>query len=301
MLGGVAAGAAACAAPAGAQRREPEPFRYSLNTSTIRGQRVPLPEAVDLAARAGYHSIEPWINEIDAYVSAGGKLQDLAKRVQDRGLTIESAIGFPEWVVDDDARRAKGLEEAKRCMDLVAQLGGKRLAAPPAGATNEPITEPMRIAERYRALLDLGDQLGVVPQVEVWGFSRTLNRLGTAAFVALETGHPKACVLSDVYHLHKGGSGFAGHRLLNGQAIQVFHVNDYPAAPPRETITDAHRVYPGDGVAPLEKLFREMYEAGFRGVISLELFNRDYWQQDPFQVAKTGLEKTRAVVRRAFS
>jgi 2-keto-myo-inositol isomerase len=30
---------------------------------------------------------------------------DLKKRISDCGLTVESAIGFAEWIVDDDARR----------------------------------------------------------------------------------------------------------------------------------------------------------------------------------------------------
>ena len=50
---------------------------------------------------------------------------------------MPSAIGFFEWIVDDDDRRKKGLEEARRSLDLVQQVGGKRLAAPPVGATNE--------------------------------------------------------------------------------------------------------------------------------------------------------------------
>jgi len=32
-------------------------------------------------------------------------------------------------------------------------------------------------------------------------------------------------------------------------------------------------------------------------MLSLELFNRDYWSQDPLQVARTGLEKMRTLVR----
>ena len=60
-------------------------------------------------------------------------------------------------------------------------------------------------------------------------------------------------------------------------------MNDYPAKPPRSEITDAHRVYPGDGVAPLASMLRDLRRIGFRGVLSLELFNRDYWKQDALQ------------------
>ena len=210
-------------------------------------------------------------------------------------MSVESAIGFAEWIVDDDARRAKGLEQARRDMDLVQQIGGKRIAAPAAGATDVTNIDYLKVAERYRALLALGDHMGVVPQVEVWGFSKTLNRLGQAVLVAMESGHPQACVLPDVYHLYKGGSDFTGLKLLNGAAVHVFHMNDYPANPPRQTIDDGDRVYPGDGVAPLADILRTLREIDFDGYLSIELFNPNYWQQDPLKVARLALDKMKAL------
>jgi len=180
-------------------------------------------------------------------------------------------------------------------MDLVRRIGGKRLAAPPAGATDRPITDLLKIAERYRTLLEIGDGLGVVPQVEVWGASKTLSRLGEAALVAIEARHPKACILADVYHLYRSGSGFEGIKLLGGGSIHVFHFNDYRADPPRERASDADRVFPGDGVAPLKPLLRDLAANGLRVTLSLELFNRKYWSQDPLTVARTGLEKMKAL------
>lgn len=270
--------------------------RYCLNTSTLREHKLPLVEKIELAAQVGYDGIEPWIGEIQQYVAEGGSLDDLRKRIADLGLSVESAIGFARWIVDDDAERAKGLENARRDMDLVRRIGGNRIAAPPAGATNEPGLNLLRAAERYHALLEVGRQIGVVAQLEVWGFSKNLSRLGETAFVAIESGHPSACILPDVYHIYKGGSDFEGLALLSGGVMHVFHVNDYPAQPPRAEITDAHRVYPGDGVAPLSRILQLIYDNGFRGVLSLELFNRDYWKQDPRHVAKTGLEKMKAAV-----
>jgi sugar phosphate isomerase/epimerase len=274
-----------------------EPFGYCLNTSTLQGQKLDLVELVEIAAKAGYRALEPWVREMDQYVKQGGNLKVLGQRLRDRGLSVESVIGFFEWVVDDEERRKKGLEEARRSMDLVQQIGGKRLAAPPSGATRQADLNLFRAAERYRALLELGDQMGVVPQVELWGFSQALSRLGEVMLVALESGHPQACVLLDVYHLYKGGSSLNGLKLLAGSALHVLHFNDYPADPPRAAITDAQRVYPGDGVAPLTRILRDLRHIGFRGVLSLELFNRDYWKQDALTVARTGLEKMRAAVR----
>jgi sugar phosphate isomerase/epimerase len=278
-----------------------EPFRYCLNTSTLRGQKLPLIEEIEIAANAGYNGIEPWIEELDRYVAEGGSLPDLGKRIRDLGLTVENAIGFFDWIVDDAEQRARGLEEARRNMEIMQQIGGKYLAAPPMGATDRTDLDLLCAAERYRTLLELGDQMGVVPVVEVWGFSRTLCRLGEAALVAIESGHPKACILADVYHLYKGGSDPAGLRLLRGEALPLMHVNDYPALPVRAEIGDGDRVYPGDGIAPLTTIFRDLREIGFQGALSLELFNETYWKQDALSVAREGLEKTRAAVQKSLA
>jgi sugar phosphate isomerase/epimerase len=275
-------------------------FHFGLNTSTLRGQKLPLAELVDIAAQAGYQAIEPWISELEDHVHRGGSLADLGKRIRDLGMQVVSAIAFAEWIVDDDARRAKGLEQARHDMDLVHQVGGLRIAAPPAGAQSAKLADLGRVAERYRALLHIGDQIGIVPELEFWGFSKTLSRLSEAVEVVLDVGHPKACVLPDIYHMYKGGSSFEGLRLLSGNAMHVIHLNDYPAQPPRETITDAARVFPGDGVAPLATIFRDLRDGGFDGTLSIELFNPHYWAEDPRTVARTALAKSRAIVADAL-
>jgi len=304
---GMAIGAAMSAAvvaertASGAEASDNEPFSYCLNTSTIRGQNLGLVQEIDVVARAGFRGIEPWIREIDEHLKQGGTLADLAKRVRDVGLSVESVIGFFEWIVDDDARRAKAFEEAKRNMDMVAAIGGRRLAAPPVGATDIVGFDLAKASDRYGELVALGDKMVVVPQVEVWGFSKTLGTLGEAAQVAINCGQANATILPDVYHLYKGGSDIAGLKLLAGSAIGVFHFNDYPAAPSRSEINDAERVYPGDGIAPLGEILRTLRDIGYRGALSLEVFNREYWKQDALLVARTGLDKMRAAVRKAFA
>ena len=138
-----------------ASAAKPE-FGFSLNTATIRGYKLKLPEQIDLAIKAGYGGIEPWLSDLEQFSKSGGSLGDLKKKCADAGLNVQSAIGFAQWVVNDDAQRAKGVEQMKRDMDLVAQLGGTHIAAPPAGAYKEPKLKLDDVAERYRAILELG-------------------------------------------------------------------------------------------------------------------------------------------------
>ena len=276
-------------------------FRYGLNTSTIRGQKLGLEKEIDVAAEAGYDAIEPWVSTIQEYVKAGGALAEIRKRLDGHGLTVEGAISFTQWIVDDDARRAAAIEQIKREMDLLSQIGGKRIAAPPVGATGEPLLDLVKAAERYRAILEVGDAAGVTPALELWGPSKNLHRLGDCLFVLAESGHPKACLLGDVYHIYKGGSDFAGLKVLSAGAMPVLHMNDYPADPPRDKIGDRDRVMPGDGIAPLPQILAYLQANGGPRVLSLELFSQVYWEKDPLEVAKMGLTKMKAAVEESLT
>jgi 2-keto-myo-inositol isomerase len=300
MAGGLLVGNQLSRSAVAAEASAP-PFRFCLNTATIRGQKLGIVKEIQIAAQAGYDGIEPWVDSVEEYTKQGGKLSELKQRCADAGLTVESAIGFPEWIAEEPERRAKGLERAKRELELIAQIGGKRFAAPPAGATDLPKLEVPQAAERYRRLLEAGSQVGIVPQLELWGFSKNLNRLGECVWVAMEADHPQACVLADVFHLYKGGSGFNGFRLLGPTTVQVLHMNDFPADPPREKIDDSFRAYPGDGNAPWVEILQGLHNTGGTKVLSLELFSKKYWSQDPLEVAKTGLAKMKAVAAKALA
>ncbi len=273
------------------------PFMYCLNLSTIRGQKLGFVKEIEVAAKAGFRSVEIWVETLDTFLKSGGTLAEARKRLGDLGVTVEDAIGFAPWIVDDAVQRAQGLDQLRREMDMLAGIGCRRIASPPAGATSQTDLDLRRAGERYRTILELSDKTGVVPQLELWGFSKSLSRLSEVLFVAAESGHPSARLLLDVYHLYKGGTSPDSLKLVGKPAIEVFHINDYPANPPRETITDGDRIYPGDGVAPIRDILRAIKNPDRPVVLSLELFNKTYFAQDPLLVAKTGLAKVKAVAK----
>jgi sugar phosphate isomerase/epimerase len=272
-------------------------WTYALNTSTIRDcAELSLAEKVEITAEAGYGGIEPWVREIDAYVAEGGTLGDLRRMANDAGLRIVNLIGFFEWSVPDNEARNKAFMEAERCFAMAAELGCPYVAAPPLGIHTTPGVDLSDVAKRYGVLVDLGTQFDVVPVLEYWGIARTLGTLGEALLVAAECGRETARILADVFHTYKGSGHFNGFGLIGPETVAILHVNDYPATPPREAIKDGDRVYPGDGIAPYAEIVERLQAAGFQGVMSLELFNARYWQQDALTVARTGLAKLKHCV-----
>ena len=182
-------------------KKSPANIRYCLNTSTIRGQGLDLRQSIEVTARAGYDGIELWVDDVKNYLNEGKTLASLKKHIDDSRLTVENAIGFAQWIVDDDQTRKVAFEQLETEMKMMAGLGCSRIAAPPAGATSGNLLDLTMVAQRYRALIELGLKTGVMPQLEIWGASLNLSRLSQALFVAAEVNHPQARVLADVYQI----------------------------------------------------------------------------------------------------
>ena len=109
--------------------------------------------------------------------------------------------------------------------------------------------------------------------------------------------HPDCTIVLDPFHIYRGGGEIEDMEGIPGEKIAVFHFNDAPAQPARAEQSDADRVYPGDGILDLGKMIAILKDAGYAGVISLELFNPSYWEQDPIEVARIGLEKMKSVLQ----
>jgi sugar phosphate isomerase/epimerase len=288
----------ASAQSTGRPRSASEPFGYCLNTSTIRGNNLDIVKVVEAVAKAGFDGIEPWMTEVDAYVKAGGNLKELGKRIADAGLTVENVIAFNSFLNDDATQRAAGLERIKVEMDKVAQIGGTRIATPPGN--NRAAVSLDNAAKYYIEALEMGRSIGVQPLLELWGTHPVLGPLRNGIYATVAAGQPDASLLLDVFHIYKSGTPFTSLKQINGGALHVMHINDYPQAADPSALNDGNRVYPGDGVAPFGEILRDLRDNGFRGCFSLELFNKEYWAKSADENLKTGLEKVRSVVTQAL-
>lgn len=270
-------------------------FVYSLNMSTIRGHSLGFVKELEVAAKAGFTSVEIWIDTLQTYLQGGGSLSKVKKIIDGLGLKIEDAIGFAQWLADDEPTRKKALVQLQQEMEMLAQIGCHRIAAPPAGMTKGPVLDLDVVTERYLSILKMGEQTGVIPQLEMWGGSQNLKHISQALYVATQCGNPNARMLLDVFHVFKGHSAVESLNYVGHHALDIFHVNDYPAGISPELISEPDRIYCGDGVAPLKQILQIVKNPERPLVISFEVFNKSYYAQDALVVAKTALAKMKAV------
>lgn len=270
--------------------------KFAMNASTLRGYNLTLLDQMKAMALSGFKGYEPWMKDIRA-AKADGTLADVCRIARDSGVSFINGIAFGQWVNPDPKIRAAGVEETKRDMELLAEIGCPCVAASmfgmqKPGSAHLPLEA---IAERYVTVLDLGKKMGVRPLLEYWGHSVNLFRLEDALEVVRLTGRDDAAVLADVYHTYRGGGSFAAYRKLSARLLPVLHVNDCPAYPAREQLKDPDRVWPGDGIAPWKDIFADLEAAGADPWLSIELFNPSYWRTYPGKTLGAGYEKLRTL------
>ena len=310
LTGGLAA-AAAMAAPVnahqeadrGAPRRWQKgrsPWPLCMDTATIRP--ASLEDKIRIAAEAGFDAIEPWDGELREYESKGGNLKELGRRIKDAGLFVPSVIGLWNAIPPTEEQWKKQLPQTRERMRMVSDLGSEFIQVIPQ--PNRPWQEfdLAWASAKYRELLEIGlNDYNLNPAMVFVEFLPGAARMGQAAAIALDADHPKAKIIPDAFHMYIGNSGFSGLSLIQGELIAIFQFNDAPAQPAKADLEDKHRVFPGDGILPLEKCLKDLRDINYRGCISLELYNPEYWERDHLDVAKEGREKTLKVIQKALA
>lgn len=276
------------------------PFRISLNTSTIIAYELPVDQQIKMVTDAGFDGIELWMRDVHAFVDKGGDLAHLRQLLEEGQLTLENMIAFSKWCSDDPEERKKAIEDLRTEMLLIKKLGGNHIAAPVQGIEAIDRAKLDEYAERYRAILQLEAETGVIPVIELWGMG-ALNKVADCAHIVIASGHRKATMLLDIYHIYRGGNDWDTVDCLNGGRLPVIHMNDYPATPSYELLKDSDRVLPGEGVCPFAEVVPKLYDAGFRGAFSVELFNKEYWAtMDAQTLLSKSYESTRQVLESAM-
>lgn len=265
-------------------------FILALNTSTI--MKAPLMEKIRVAGEAGFAAIELWNDDLTAHVERGGSFKEVRAALDDAGLVVPTVIHIGGWLdAEGDAYRA-ALDEARRKMEQAAAVGAPRIiAGPPPGPVDLD-----RAAERYRELLDMGRSIGVLPAMEFLGFVNGVHTIRAAWEIVTRADDPDGTIVLDPFHIFRGGSPIEDIQLIPAERIAVYHFNDAPGDIPREEQKDGDRVMPGDGVLPLAEQLRIVKEKGYKGALSLELFNEKLWQADPLEVAKDGYRRMKEIV-----
>lgn len=254
----------------------------ALNTITIK-QETDLRRKIEIAGAAEYTGIGLWSNELAAHEDAGGKPTEVRNWLDDAGLQVPEICFVGGWMFAGAQEKEAACAQCHRQFEQAQAVGCNCVIACASGAEG-PIEQA---AADYAELCDIAAEYEAVPALEFLAGAQTVRTLKAAGEVVSRADRPNGGILLDTFHFMVGGSELS--EIADwGQTVAMVHINDCPDKPER---TDADRVFTGDGDFPLEGILAALAEAGYRGPLSLEVFNPGYWERPAEAVACEGHEK----------
>src|SRR6267154_1569586 len=100
----------------------------------------------------------------------------------------------------------------------------------------------------------------------------------------------------DSFHFYVGGSTIKMIDALDPKRLFIFHINDAEDLP-LDQLTDAHRLLPGQGVLKLAELIEALRNIGYDQAVSVETFRPEYWERDPFELARDAKAAVESVLK----
>lgn len=239
-------------------------------------------------AKAGIRAAEPDLVRAREYEMANGA--GAARRLMDDlGLVAYSSTN-QLYLEESGERRAAAVEDLKWKVAMAESLGASRIVIPSTADQAHVLADYEQVRANLYECGEIAKPHKVALMVEFTRNSRLINNIRTALDLVRGLDHPHIKFMLDVYHFWAGPSKFEDLDLLQPGEIHHVHFADTPRQPPLEVAEQKHRAYPGEGIAPLQKILNKLVEKGYNSALSLELFDMDVRRTDPAIIARRALE-----------
>jgi 2-keto-myo-inositol isomerase len=271
-------------------------MKLALNGATT--MKADLVTDLRAADAAGFDFLEIWAPKLRSYLQthSAHNLRRMFDETELEPLSINSIehVTFRSpadyQVIQAECEELSSLASELRCPYIVVVPGRLPAEAP---SLEEIIDESVRV------LIDLStiaERHGIALAFEFLGQTDcSVQTLELADEIVQRVDRPNVGLVIDSFHYYAGGSNSDMIATLDPESLFVFHINDAENLP-REQLNDSHRLLPGLGILPLIEMLKSFRGIGYDRVASVEIFRPEYWQRDPFELARDAKAATERVM-----
>ena len=271
-------------------------MKIALNGATT--MKADLATDLRAAQKAGFDYLEIWAAKLRIYLQKNSA-SNLRKMFDDAGiepLSINS-IEHVSFRSDADFARIKAeceelcaIAEEVRCPYVVV-VPGK--LPEPMPSRDEIVNESVRV---LNSLARIAERHKVALAFEFLGQTDcSVQTLDLAAEIVQQIARQDVGLVIDSFHFYAGGSTVEMIESLDPERLFIFHINDAEDLP-RDQLQDSHRLLPGRGILPLTEIIRAFGRIDYDRVASVEIFRPEYWDWDPYDLARQAYKATVTIV-----
>ncbi|MYW67046.1 TIM barrel protein [Streptomyces sp. SID8379] len=251
-------------------------MRTSIATVSLSGS---LTEKLTAAARAGFDGVEIFENDL---LASPLTPEEVRARCADLGLGIDLYQPMRDIEAVPADVFAGNLRRAEQKFRLMRRLGVDTVLV---CSSVSPLAEDDDALAAYqlRQLADKAAEFGIRVAYEALAWGRHVNTYDHAWRIVEAADHPALGTCLDSFHILARGSDPKGIEDIPGEKIFFLQLADAPQLGMDVLRWSRHyRCFPGQGDLDVAGLLGHVLRAGYRGPLSLEVFN------DVFRQAEAG-------------
>jgi 2-keto-myo-inositol isomerase len=266
-----------------------KPMKLALNGATT--MRASLETDLQAAKAAGFDYLEIWKAKLKDKSAA--ELKDLFAQSSVLPLSINS-IEHITFRNPQDYERIK--QECRDLSQIAAAIECPYIVVVPGRLPQGEVDVVEESVHVLTELCDIAAEHGVALGFEFLGQPDcSVPTLGVADEIVRSAARDNLGLVIDSFHFYAGGSNVQMIEKLDPRLIYIFHINDAEDLP-RAELEDRHRLLPGLGILPLREMVDAFRKIGYDDVASVEIFRPEYWEQDPFQLARDAKQTAEQIV-----
>lgn len=260
-------------------------LKLALNGATT--MKADLATDIRAASAAGFDCLEIWAAKLRTFLKTNSAA-DLKRLFDEQSLEPYSINSIEHVTFRHEGRHNRLLNECEELCRLAAEINCPYVVVVPSplppGVGREEVIE-----EAVGVLTELGviaERHGVGLAFEFLGQKDcSVQTLALADEIVRQVARKNVGLVIDSFHFYAGGSTIESIEALDPERLFVFHINDAEDRA-REELEDKHRLLPGLGILPLKEIVGCLKQIGYDGVTSVEIFRPEYWERDPFELAR---------------
>lgn len=270
-------------------------MKIALNGATT--MHADLETDVRAAGQAGYDLVEIWASKLRTYLSTNSA-SDLKAVLTENNVEPYSinSIEHITFRTSEDYESIKA--QCGELSEIASELACPYIVVVP-GKLPERTTKEQIIDESVRVLNELAEiaePYGISLAFEFLGQTDcSVQTLDLCNEIVEKVDRKSVGNVIDTFHFYAGNSTFEAIDSMKPEKLFIFHINDAENMP-KEQLTDAHRLYPGEGILPIREIKEHFDKIGYDRMVSVEIFRPEYWSDDPFEVARKAKAATEEVL-----
>lgn len=271
-------------------------MKIALNGATT--MHADLQTDIKAAGEAGFELLEIWAAKLREFLKTHSS-NDLKNLLNEAGLKPYSINSIEHITFRNEEDYEKIKAECEELSQIAGEINCPYIVVVPGklpeNATKQEILD--KSVKVLNELADIAEKQNVSLAFEFLGQTDcSVQTLDFCGEIIEKVNRKSVGLVIDTFHFYAGNSTFEAIDKLNPEKLFIFHINDAENLP-KENLTDAHRLYPGEGILPIKEIKTHFDKIGYDRMVSIEIFRPEYWNQDPFDVARKARRATIDVLK----